>query len=80
MTCKDHLRVVPAQSRAAAIRNLRHLRDEAVRVAKNVINEGDWQAALDCLYRAEDYERRADAMEKEIPNSSELPDRRQNDL
>jgi len=67
MTRKGFRRVTPEESRSATIRNLRHLRDEAVRVAKNAIHEGDWQAALDCLYRAQDYERRADALEKETP-------------
>jgi hypothetical protein len=42
--------------------------------------EGDWQAPLVCLYRAKDYENRADAMAKETPKSSEVPGRPQNGL
>jgi hypothetical protein len=53
MPRKGFHRVIPEQSRVATIRNLRGLRDEAVRVATNALNQGDWRAALDCLRRAQ---------------------------
>ena len=61
---KGFHRVPSEQSRAATIRNLRGLRDEAVRVATNALNQGDWRAALESLWRAQKYDRQAAEMEQ----------------
>jgi hypothetical protein len=61
---KGFRRISPEQSRAATVRNLRALRDEAVRVATNALNRRDWPAALECLWRAQRYDRQAAEMEQ----------------
>ena len=77
MPRKGFRRVTPDQARAATIRNLRHLRDEALRFAKNATIDGDVEAAFECLARAQDYDRRTETMGRgETPsvNRSALPE------
>ena len=64
MSRKGSNRVTPEQSRAATIRNLRGLRDEALRVATSALNQGDWRAALEWLWRVQKYDRQAVEMEQ----------------
>jgi hypothetical protein len=57
-----------------AVSDLCDRRDEAVRVAKVALSDGDWRAALDALRRAAEYETRAVAIgrgeEPPLPRSS----------
>ena len=69
MIRKGFHRVTAEQTHAQLIDTLQHLRDSAIRRAKETLNAGDWRTALTCLSKAAMYDEKASAAERrdEIP-------------
>jgi len=72
MSRKGFHKVAPHQARRATLATLQHLRDEAIRMAKDSLAAGDWRVALTCLWKASQYDDKHTAMARE-GNEEEPP-------
>jgi len=72
MAGKRRRAVEPQQARRQTVATLRHLRDQAIHMAKDSLAAGEWRVALTCLWKAVRYDDQATTLDGEGPTSASV--------